>query len=208
MSPASTIEIMTLDGGLPCLDFVNSGYDTQRNVIVERLHSYTDLLVLTQRLALLDNDTIAELKKKAEVCQLEAQQALHDARRVRQEMFALFVALAQGKLEQLLPKALETFNDQLARAQSNRELAIQNGQPVMAWTSGTVQLQQPLWAYVLSAQELLLKQDHHFIKQCSGCQWLFLDQTKNHRRKWCDMQSCGSSEKSRRYYQKKKQQAS
>jgi len=198
---------MTLDGGVPCLDFVNSGYDKQKNVIVERLHSYNDLLVLTQRLALSDNDTIAELKKKAAVCQPEAQQVLLDARRVRQEMFALFIAVAQGKLVQLPPTTLEAFNEQLARAQINRALAIQDGQLVMAWTSGTVQLQQPLWVYVLSAQELLLKRDHHLIKQCSGCQWLFLDQTKNHRRKWCDMQSCGSSEKSRRYYQKKKQQA-
>lgn len=31
------------------------------------------------------------------------------------------------------------------------------------------------------------------------CQWAFLDQSKNHSRRWCDMKSCGTKAKSRAY---------
>lgn len=31
------------------------------------------------------------------------------------------------------------------------------------------------------------------------CQWAFLDESKNHSRRWCDMKSCGTKAKSRAY---------
>ncbi|MBV8216176.1 MAG: CGNR zinc finger domain-containing protein, partial [Verrucomicrobia bacterium] len=43
------------------------------------------------------------------------------------------------------------------------------------------------------------------VRQCAGedCGWLFLDLTKNHSRRWCDMEDCGSKAKAKRYYRKK-----
>ena len=31
------------------------------------------------------------------------------------------------------------------------------------------------------------------------CRWLFLDTSKNHTRRWCDMKICGNRAKARRY---------
>ena len=41
---------------------------------------------------------------------------------------------------------------------------------------------------------------------CGGgnCGWLFLDESRGRRRRWCDMNDCGSRAKARRYYQKHK----
>ncbi len=41
---------------------------------------------------------------------------------------------------------------------------------------------------------------------CEGgnCGWLFLDESRGKRRRWCDMNDCGSRAKARRYYQKHK----
>ncbi|MCK4450409.1 MAG: CGNR zinc finger domain-containing protein, partial [Anaerolineae bacterium] len=36
-----------------------------------------------------------------------------------------------------------------------------------------------------------------------GCDWLFVDASKNHSRRWCSMNMCGSRVKARRYYQRK-----
>ncbi|WP_397452077.1 CGNR zinc finger domain-containing protein [Pseudomonas sp. NA-150] len=33
------------------------------------------------------------------------------------------------------------------------------------------------------------------MKQCEGCTWLFIDTSKNHKRRWCSMSTCGSKEK-------------
>jgi predicted RNA-binding Zn ribbon-like protein len=52
-----------------------------------------------------------------------------------------------------------------------------------------------------SAAELLTGQPHSRLKQCPGrhCGWVFLDRTKNRRRRWCEMQVCGSRAKARAY---------
>ncbi len=41
---------------------------------------------------------------------------------------------------------------------------------------------------------------------CEGanCGWLFLDESRGKRRRWCDMKDCGSRAKARRYYEKHK----
>jgi predicted RNA-binding Zn ribbon-like protein len=41
---------------------------------------------------------------------------------------------------------------------------------------------------------------------CAGgqCGWLFLDESRGQRRRWCDMNDCGSRAKARRYYEKHK----
>jgi predicted RNA-binding Zn ribbon-like protein len=41
---------------------------------------------------------------------------------------------------------------------------------------------------------------------CDGgnCGWLFLDESRGKRRRWCDMNDCGSRAKARRYYEKHK----
>ena len=43
------------------------------------------------------------------------------------------------------------------------------------------------------------------IKTCPGidCGWMFLDETKNARRKWCSMELCGNRAKASRNYAKK-----
>jgi predicted RNA-binding Zn ribbon-like protein len=46
------------------------------------------------------------------------------------------------------------------------------------------------------------------MKRCAGCGWFFVDETKNRNRRWCSMAACGTSAKSRRYYQKRMAQRS
>jgi predicted RNA-binding Zn ribbon-like protein len=42
---------------------------------------------------------------------------------------------------------------------------------------------------------------------CEGgkCGWLFLDESRGKRRRWCDMNDCGSRAKARRYYERHKE---
>lgn len=47
--------------------------------------------------------------------------------------------------------------------------------------------------------------EHDRVKLCPGhdCGWLFLDETKNSRRRWCLMEVCGNRAKSSRHYARK-----
>ena len=44
------------------------------------------------------------------------------------------------------------------------------------------------------------------LRRCANdaCLWLFLDESKNATRRWCDMASCGNRAKARRHYLKVK----
>ena len=54
-------------------------------------------------------------------------------------------------------------------------------------------------AVLESALELL--HEGARVHECPGenCGWLFVDQTRNHSRRWCSMEGCGSRAKMRRY---------
>ena len=43
------------------------------------------------------------------------------------------------------------------------------------------------------------------LKRCADdqCGWVFLDRSRNHARRWCDMQVCGNNQKARRFYRRK-----
>ena len=58
----------------------------------------------------------------------------------------------------------------------------------------------------LSAAGLFTSEKASHVRECGNdeCGWLFLDLSKNHSRKWCDMADCGNVAKARRYYAKKK----
>jgi predicted RNA-binding Zn ribbon-like protein len=45
------------------------------------------------------------------------------------------------------------------------------------------------------------------VRECSGdtCGWLFVDTSRNHSRRWCDMEDCGNRAKARRHYLRRKQ---
>src|SRR5439155_15372239 len=74
-----------------------------------------------------------------------------------------------------------------------------------AWTNLDDALDQPLGpiaryaAVLLTAPHLLER-----VRQCQGdtCEWMFVDSTKNHSRRWCVMSDCGNVAKVRRFRMK------
>jgi len=57
----------------------------------------------------------------------------------------------------------------------------------------------------LPAAELLISGDLGVIREFRSetCPWLFLEESKNHSRRWCDMKTCGNRVKARRYYRRR-----
>jgi len=58
---------------------------------------------------------------------------------------------------------------------------------------------------IRSAAEVLVSDDLQNIKSCAdpACGWLFLDVSRNKRRRWCDIQDCGNRAKASHFYRKK-----
>jgi predicted RNA-binding Zn ribbon-like protein len=72
------------------------------------------------------------------------------------------------------------------------------------WVSEETTIERLLWPVVRSAADLLTGAEVKKVRECASdtCPWLFIDTSRNQRRKWCDMRTCGNRAKARRHYQR------
>lgn len=56
-----------------------------------------------------------------------------------------------------------------------------------------------------SALRLVALSEPERLKICPNCQWLFVDQSRNRSRSWCDMAVCGNRAKARLHYRRSKE---
>jgi predicted RNA-binding Zn ribbon-like protein len=68
------------------------------------------------------------------------------------------------------------------------------------WTDDADRLDAPLWPIVRSAAALLTSSDAERLRVCAegDCGWVYVDRSRNGLRRWCEMSTCGTAEKSRR----------
>jgi predicted RNA-binding Zn ribbon-like protein len=62
-------------------------------------------------------------------------------------------------------------------------------------------LEKPLLAAAAAIGRFLFETDFEKLKLCAlpTCGWLFVDVSRNGRRRWCDMSVCGNLAKARRF---------
>ena len=69
------------------------------------------------------------------------------------------------------------------------------------------ELTDPLHPVVHAAVELLTEGPLDRVKTCGNCRWLFLDQSRNHSRRWCSMDECGLQMKHARFVERRRSRA-
>lgn len=101
--------------------------------------------------------------------------------------------------EQPDPQTIETFNGRLRAMLRLRRIDALD----LTWTwVGQTSAVDWFAPVILDAAELITGDRRARLKHCPSCHWLFEDQTRNGKRRWCDMADCGSRAKSRDYYQR------
>lgn len=190
-------------GGRACLDFANT-IGPRRPAPGIEPHDYTpgyrELVAWAAHAGLLTSGRQRHLTMACEADPQAAAEVYQNARRLRDAIYHVFAALAQG--EPAPPAALDTIqNDYLEALRNARLRPVAPAGLGWCWPDrGT--LEQMLWPIVCSALDLAVSGQPARIKQCPGddgqCGWLFVDTSKNATRRWCSMGTCGSRVKSRR----------
>ncbi len=195
---------MALVGGKPVVDFVNTLSDRALPAPLERLATYQDLLLWCVRSELFGEAEKSRLEALAAKHPAEAEHALALARTLRELLFRLFDATAEG--QDPPTEALGNFNTMLQEAARHRRLESSDGDLRWLWFRGDDRLDWMLWPLVWSAAELLESDDRARLKECAqnDCRWLFLDLSKNRSRRWCTMEECGNRAKAKRHYAKRR----
>ena len=190
-------------GGDLALDFTNTvswDGDTLRG---DQLNSYRDLVRWSREAGILAEERSAPLLAAAERQPEQARASWQAARAARSLIHELFSALAHG--EAAPPQRLEELSAAVASAYAaSRILPDKSGVGfVREWASGPDDFAQLLRPVLAAAGRLLLSERRRpIVRACANehCGWLFLDTSRNHMRRWCDMRVCGSRAKARRHY--------
>ena len=94
---------------------------------------------------------------------------------------------------------LDVLDRLLARAGAARGLVPAVRGYSWGWRRDPGEVTRRCFAAIWSAARLLTSEDRHRLKLCDGCGRLFHDASRNHSRRWCDMQGCGNRAKVRRH---------
>ena len=131
-------------------------------------------------------------------------QALRAAIQLREAIHDVLWAVVT---KQSLPEeSMIILNQYVQMAAQHAKVVLDKGSFEWQFEEPTYDLMAPLWPIARSAADLLVSGELAFVRACASktCLWLFLDTSKNHRRRWCDMRTCGNRDKARRYYQRRR----
>src|SRR5579863_40521 len=131
------------------------------------------------------------------------QSGLRRVRAVREQIFALFHAIASGKA--IPPAPLHHLDDALRACQAKRCLSIHRHKAHWDWRPGAGYSDFLLYPILVSAADLMTSGHLNSVRHCAdpACGWLFLDRSNAGRRRWCTMADCGNRNKVRQHYQRK-----
>lgn len=187
-------------GGELCLDFANtvSYRGTPRHH--EWLHNYANLARWGQLVGVLTEEEALALIELADQSPDAADQVLRQAVQLREAINTIYLELEDGN--GIPHDQLEILNSFLPEALSRLRIGTAGGQPAWEWSTARLALDRMLWPVVWSAANLLMSDQIGKLRTCDACNWLFLDTTRNHSRRWCTMEDCGNRAKIRRFRQK------
>lgn len=198
---------LTLRGGNPALDFINTVHDWTVAELDDYLVEFADAIRFGEMAGLLTRADSEHSRRRA------PRQELARLIELRALLKRIFEARLSGQEPARLDlDALATEFAEAARA--TRLVAdVRRGdsepapimRQVVAEQAGDATLRLRI---VDAAVSLLISDAMARVKSCPACGWFFLDVSKNRSRRWCSMDSCGAVTKSRRYYRRAKERGS
>jgi predicted RNA-binding Zn ribbon-like protein len=202
MEAAADIELV---GGRLCLDLANTVSNYFADVRRDYLADYGDLVGWARHAGAIDDTEARHLAREAVRRPQDAEAALARTRELREAIFTTFHAIAYGKRPPAT--AIATLNASLANALGKQQLERDGDAWVLRCVPPGGDLEAPLWPIARSAAELLTDNAVHCrIHVCGGaehdCTWMFVDESKSGKRRWCTMRDCGNRAKARRHYER------
>jgi predicted RNA-binding Zn ribbon-like protein len=178
------------------LDLVNTlDFRFRESGAEELLESYDDLLRFMTQSGLLSSAEARGL----EGADAERERVLGQVKELREALAAVLYAWVGG--EEALAANVSVLEGYFTQASCRRRLMARGSRLVWSWEEVRGTVAAPLWLLAQAAADLMVSERIGQLRTCSAdaCRWLFLDTSKNHSRRWCDMKVCGNRMKARRF---------
>lgn len=182
------------------LDFVNSDASARGP---DALYDFERFVGWLEAALLLEGERAASMRRRAQQQPAGALAVLGDARRVR----TVLRALAERGVSSptIRDDALNEINRVMGRSAGTRRVEMQtDGTFVRTFVPVGDAFAGLLISIVESAADALILGELLRVRKCADprCGRVFQDETKNGRRRWCDMATCGNRAKAARHRMK------
>jgi predicted RNA-binding Zn ribbon-like protein len=200
-------ETFRCPGGALCLDLCNSGQGVRGSRQEEWIAGFPDLIDWLEAAGAVTKAQAAKLRAAGARSPQAAQQLWARAIELREALARVLLARTEGRTA--AGEDLRVIDAEYGRTASFARLT--STAQGYAWTvdpkAGA--LDAALRPLVESAISLLTSDRLARVRRCgnSTCYWLFVDETKNCSRRWCEMASCGNLMKVRRHRAKQHRSA-
>ncbi len=181
------------------LDFINTD-DVRRGARVDVLRDFEQLISWLEATTVLDGERAGGIRRRALQQPAGATASLADARRIRASLRALAERGAQASEIRL--SALGEINRVLGRSAGTRRVEPRaDGSFVRSFVPVGDAFAGLMIPVVESAADALVTGELSRVRRCADprCLHVFFDSTKNGRRRWCDMSTCGNRAKAARH---------
>lgn len=187
-------------GGRPSLDLLNTADWPSTGPALDRLSSYERLLEWALQAGVLGAAGAGRLRKHAAADPSGAGRSLEKFRELRRALHRAVVAIVAGRGAAAAADRLGPFLHQALA-----HLALEPGLPGAGglragWPGLDASLDGPMWPVVWDAVQLFLSEESSRLRVCGGqdCGWVYVDRSRNGLRRWCEMETCGTTAKNRR----------
>jgi predicted RNA-binding Zn ribbon-like protein len=189
-------------GGELCLDFANTVSSHPEVQMQEHVTSYSRLVSWGRQAGILTEREETRLGDQAEHRPEEASAVHRRAIALREAIYRIFSAVVKG--EQASQSDVDVLNAELSNGLGHARLTQRGEGFEWEWEAEEGALDRVLWVVARSAADLLTSDKLQRVTECASerCGWLFMDLSRNHSRRWCDMNECGNRAKARRHYER------
>ena len=184
-----------------CLQFADTARAEDKD---EELHSIADVLQWAKEACLLPAADCDRLAAHYEGHRRKNAADFARAIEVRDLLHSVFSGIANGR--PLRDRDLSALNSALAQTPALLRVRARSGKFGTTWESAAGELSQVLFPILADAANLLSSDRLGRVRECASaeCTCLFVDESRNGSRRWCDMNSCGNRMKARRHYERSK----
>lgn len=188
-------------GGTLCLDFLNTVHRFGAEEPGDELETPDDLLAWAVEAKLLRAEEASQIRRQFQANPRSGEEALRQAKRIRSQLREL-LRRASRRVQR---KDIALLNSWLKQHSGIPTVARDNTGWRFAWRPQSTGVQRVLFEIMLSAAHLVTGGKRERIRECASpiCTWLFIDTSKNHTRRWCDMRVCGNRAKVRSFRMRK-----
>ena len=196
-SPSRAHAVALIAGDL-ALNFANSESGRGSASHQDHLQTSVDVVDWLEHAAKLAPAEAIELRDRVAADSAFGDALLGEARRLRDDVHAVAAAIAHRADPP--QRAVDDLAGLHAHWLAAAQLRPVGGRRGWRWRLAAAPLAAALGPIALAAVTLVTERDPHRVKECAGvaCGWLFYDETKNNRRRWCEMEVCGNRAKQRR----------